>query len=106
VRAKMRAAENRFLWRYFYLLMLSHGIFLSYEQLRKLRYQYEQEDLAREFAKLDPSARKTAALEGLAMLDRLVARTGPLPSELVALRREYEAQVNDEPHKLNGGSVH
>jgi hypothetical protein len=103
VRWMTRNAESRFLWRYFYLLMLSCGIVMAYEQLRELRLQHEKEEFDRDFAELDPTERKAWAQRGLAVLEGVVARTGaPLHPNLAALKREYEDEINGEAHKLNG----
>jgi hypothetical protein len=102
VRAMARYAESRFLWRWFYLLMLSRGIVMAYEQLRNLRHQYEQEDLVRKLAKLDPSKRKAEAERMLVVLNGAIAKGASMTPELAALKREYEDEINGETHKLNG----
>jgi hypothetical protein len=98
-----RLVEWRFLWRYFYLLALSHGIFLSFEQLLQLHGQYWDEERARRKAAKEASEAKAYAQRMLAALDGVVARTGtPLHPNLVTLKREYEEQIRGPEIKLNG----
>jgi len=74
VHLMIRRAESRFLWRYLYLLLLSHGIFINDKRLLELARQGKRERWEREWKAQDAAKAAAQRVQARAHCRRLRPR--------------------------------